>query len=282
MKKITALIVSLILVLCLLAACGGNAPSGNVPANTQNSAGQNQENNTNTNSNTKPAAPADVAPAPSVNLRFETAAYLDPSVNDTYNALAYASNSGNKTARVTVKYRALDKDGNVIKFFDQFKGSYREDSTATIYVPAGAKDLPIGFALPTGYAYDYSTGKEVPPMDHMDFEVTKIEDEEFKDLKEHFTPGGPTVKENHIYIYVKFDQEIGDNYKSIYANYTLLGYSNRVLTTVCCRNDYPLGSSSFPVDYAKEKNDSSILVYHSIPREPVDKWELHLGCIGAR
>lgn len=283
MKKTVALIFCLLLVLNMFAACGGKDSSApQPPTNTENAA-QNTENQAEQPTDPAPANNTENTPAaPSVTVSFDSKIYPNTDSNDYYNALAYATNSGDKPAQVKIRYKAFGKDGKVISYFDQFKGRYLEQTTDVLYVPAGARELPIGFILPSGLRYDLSAGKEMPEIDHMEFEVLETADEATEDLAAHFTPGEPEIKNGHIYVYVKFDQEIGDNYASLYPNYTLLGYSNGVLTAVCCKNSFPYGNSSMPVDYAKEKNNSSILVYHDIPNDPVDKWELCLGCIGGR
>lgn len=277
MKKALAIIVCLLLVLCLFSACGDNGtPSPQPPQNTgdQTDRPDGPAPADNTEENAPEAQP--------VTVTFDPKLYPNTDNDDYYNALAYVTNSGDKPAQVKIRYRAFDKEGKVMSFFDQFKGRYLEQATDVLYVPAGAKELPVGFVLPSGFRYDLSAGKEMPEIDHMEFEVLEISEEASEDLAAHFTPGDPEVRSNHLYIYVKFDQEIADKYSSLYPNYTVLGYSNGTLTTVCCKNSFPNGTSSISVEYAKEKNDSSILVYHHIPSDPVDKWELYLGCIGAQ
>ena len=278
MNKKLLTILSIFLVVTLLAACGGADPAPE-PA-------PQQPVETGEQADTAPDQPEEEpAPeAPAVSLEFDPHAYQNPDGDDYFNALVYATNSTDAIASAEIRYKAYDKDGNVISVFDMFGGGYREEFKQTLYVPAGAADFPIGFTLPQSFGYNFDTGETMPEIDHLEFELLGTGSVDAEDLKEHFTPGEPELKENHIYLYVKFDQEIADNYASIYPNYTLLGYSNGELSAVICRNDFPYSTSSMPVDYMVENNDSSMLIYHStyLPDVTVDRWELYLGCIGGQ
>jgi len=282
MQKTLSLIILIILVFSLMTSCGGDNQSAD-PDSAQSDKGVSQSiNDSNEKTDTdNMAEEGDTAPVQEpVTLVFDPHVYQDPDNDDYLNALIYATNDSDKVVMVTIQYKAYDKDGNVISAFDQFKNKYYEQYKEELFIPAGANDLPVAFSLPSGYKYDYSTDQDMPEVDHLEYELLETQETDLEEHKAHFESGEPEVKENHIYIYVKFDQEIGDNYTSIYPDYTLLGYSDGEVVTVCCRNNYPYGTSSFSVGYAKENTDSSFLVYHHIPHEPVDSWELFLGCIG--
>ncbi len=276
MNKKLLTILSILLVVTLLAACGGTETAPELAPQQPAESGEQAEN--------VPDQPEEEpAPeAPAVSVEFDPHAYQNTDNDDYFNALMYATNSTDAVASADLKYKAYDKDGNVISVFDPFGGKYKEEFKQTVYVPAGAVDFPIGFTLPQGFGYNFETGEEMPEIDHLEFELLGTGSVDAEDLKEHFTPGEPDLKENHIHLYVKIDQEIADNYASIYPNYTLLGYSNGELTAVICRNDFPYSTSSMPVDYMVENNGSSMLIYHStyLPGVTVDHWELYLGCIG--
>ena len=274
MNKKLLTILSILLVMTLLAACGGAQTSPEPAPEAPAESGEQAEN--------VPDQPEEepVPEAPAVSLEFDPHAYQSTDDDESFNALVYVTNSTDAIASADFKYKAYDQDGNVISVFDMFGGRYKEVFNQTVYVPAGVKDFPVGFMLPGGFGYNYETGEVMPEIDHIEFELTGTGSVDAEDLKEHFTPGEPEIRENHIYLYVPFDQEIADSYATLYPNYTLLGYSNGELTTVCCRNDFPYGTSSISVDYMKEHYDSSILIYHYAPSEPVDQWELYLGCIG--
>jgi len=280
-KKHFALFVSLIMLMCILTSCGGSSADPDTAA--EDAAQNNQVTEEQEDGGDQPEETEEPeASEPSVTLRFDTHAYPDPGNHDRYNVLTYATNSGDQTARATIRYKAYDHDGNVLDVFDNFNGKYNEEFEQDVYIPANVTDFPVAFSLPAGFKYDYSTGKDMPEIDHMEMELLEVQVEETEDIKEHFTPGEPEIKSNQIYIYVKFDQVVEDRYSTLFANYTLLGYSGGNVTAVCCRNDYPYGSSSFSVSYAKENSDSSFLVYHDVPRETVDTWELYLGCISGQ
>ena len=295
MKKPLLLIVSVLLCFSLLAACGGGEPSSvPSPSPAAESAPQSSAAPAG-GANASPvptqpagtAAPEETAPAPeeseppaapAVSLEFDPHVYRDTNDKNIFNALVYTANGGEVPVRADFRYRAYDKDGSVIRIYDQFHDRYSEAVKASVYVPAGVKDHPLGFKLPSGYGYDYKADKEMPEIDHLEFELLDTEEEPTEDLRAHFTPGDYEIKENHIYMYLKFDGEIADNYASLYPDYTLLGYSDGVLTTVCCRNSYPYGTSS-SVAYAVEHDDGALLAYHRVPTDPVDRWELYPGCI---
>lgn len=227
-----------------------------------------------------PAPEEATAPTgPVVSLEFDPHAYRDTNDNDYFNALAYCANSGGFPSCATVKYRAFDAEGKALMVYDRYHDRYTDEFKTNIFVPAFVKDYPVAFTLAAGFGFDVRTGETMPDIDHLEFEAVEISAVETEDLREYFTPGEPEIRDNHIYLYVKFDQEIADNYTSLFADYTLLGYSDGELIAVCCRNDFPFGSSAASVAYAVENNDSSLLVYHRVPREPVEKWEFYLGCI---
>ena len=274
MKKALFQIIPLFLVFGLLTACSG---ASSAPAASETAASETQE----PEAEATPAAePEEKAPAAELTFDFDSKAYQNPDDDDYLNALAYATSSFDKPVMATVRVQALDEEGNVMSAFDQFKDRYIEQYRTDLYVPAGAERFPIGFTLPAGYRYDLKEGKEMPAVGHLEFEVLEIQEVDLADLKEHFTPGEPEIRENHIYIYVKFDEEIADHYDSLYPDYTLLGYKDGVVTSVICKRCYPYGTTSMSVSYAKEHNDSSLLVYHNVYGQPADTWELYLGCIG--
>ncbi len=266
----------------LMTACSGENPSaGSDPAQTDEGISQSNEDANETTGTDDMTEEAETPAAhETITLVFDPHAYQDPGDDDRLNALVYATNNSDNTAMATVRYRVYDIEGNVISAFDQFNSKYYEQFKEDIFIPAGAKDFPVAFSLPSGYKYDLSTGQDMPEVDHIEFELLETKETDLKDLRSHFESGEPEIRENHIYIYVKFDEEIGNSYTTLYPSYTLLGYSGDTVTTVCCKNDYPYGNSSYSVAYAKENNNSSILVYHHIPNEAVDKWGLFLGCVG--
>lgn len=261
----------------LLAACAGSDTSSDQqPAESADSAVQND-----TETNADPDKET-AQESPSVFIRFDSHVYRNTDDDDFLNALTYATNNSDKTVQITIRCQAFDADGNVISAYDQFKGRYIDTYTTDLFVPAGVKDLPVAFVLPTGFRYDISKDEYMPEIDHLDLEMIGSQETDLEDLRDHFTVGVPEIKENHIYINVRFDEDIADNYTAIYPDHTLLGYSGDTVTTVCCRNSFPYGTSSVSVSYAKEHNDSSMLVYHDVFQEPADRWELYLGCIGAK
>lgn len=282
MKKTLILIILMLFIFSLMTACSGENPSaGSDPAQTDEGISQSGNDSNEKTDTDNMAEEGDTTPRNEpVTLVFDSHAYQDPGNDDYLNALFYATNNSDKVVMVTIQYRVYDKEGNVISAFDQFKNKYYEQYKEELFIPAGARDLPVAFSLPSGYKYDLSTGQDMPEVDHIEFELIETEETELEDLRSHFEPGEPEIRENHIYIYVKFDEEIENSYTSLYPSYTLLGYSGDTVTTVCRRNDYPYGNSSYSVAYAKENNNSSLMVYHHIPNDTVDKWELFLGCIG--
>ena len=276
MNKKLLTILSVLLAVTLLAACSG-AETAPEPAPEQPAESGEQAENVPDQPEEEPAPEE-----PAVSLEFDPHAYQNTDDDEYFNALVYATNSTDAVVSADLKFKAFDGDGNVISVYNPFGGNYREDFKQTVYVPAGAADFPIGFTLPSGFGYNYETGEEMPEIDHLEFELLGTGSVDAEDLKEHFTPGEPDLRENHIYLNVKIDQEIADNYASIYPDYTLLGYANGELTAVICNNDFPYSTSSMSVDYMVNNNDSSMLIYHStyISDVTVDQWELYLGCIG--
>ena len=242
-----ALLISIFLILSLLSACGGEsiAADGSAP----------------------------------VTLEFDSHAYPHTNDRNYYVGLVYASNSSDKPVEASFKYKVYDADGNALQAFDQFRGGYREQFSSSVYIPAGAENMPIGFLLASGLIYDMNTGEDMPPVDHIEYEFTKWREETTEDLRPHFTQGEYYIKNNDLYWPISFDQEISDNYSSIYADYTILAYSDGEVVVVCCRNDYPYGGSSWNVSYAKENNDGVFNAYHYAPYNiPIDNWEIYLGC----
>lgn len=306
MKRILALTVSLLLVLCLCTACGEKSQSESVedvlgsrapvsgnqekpdPQSSQDAAAESgnqteQPDEPSATESTEESGGEELPPAPAASLRFDPKLYQDPNDDDRYNVLTYATNSGDRPAAVTVRYRGFDKDGNAMSVFDMFRGVRTQEFRTTLYIPAGVEEFPVAFGLPTGFKFDMSTGEEMPEIDHMEYEVIDVQEADAEDLRYHFLPGvsEPEIRENHIYIYVKLDDEIADNYASIYANYTILGITGNEVTAVCCANSFPYGTSSFSVSYANEHNDGSVLIYHHVPLDPVDVWQLYIGCVAA-
>lgn len=302
MKKRIALLVSMLLIISLLSACGEKPSSVSEPAQSSSEpasvpeASAPAENEPSTDAAAEPEVetePEEIEPAqdeaepveeetpaaPTVTLEFDPHLYQDTNNDDSFHVLTYASNSGDKPVQAVFKYTAFDQEGNAISAFNMRTGGRSEVFKDSVYIPAGVENFPVAFTLPQSLVIDMSTGEEMPEIDHIDFELLEILEEETEDLREHFTPGEPEIRESHLYLFVKFDQEIADHCQSLFMSYTLLGYSNGVLTTVCCASGYPYSTSSYSVSYAKENNDNALLIYHRVPKEPVDKWELYLGCI---
>lgn len=306
MKKLLALFVSVLLVLCLCTACGEESrpepaedisSSAPVPGSQDKPESRSSEapapdSRDQTEQPDEPSAAEstaensgdDTPAAPAASLRFDPKLYQDPNSDDIYNVLAYATNTGEKPAMATVRYKAFDKDGNALSVFDLSKGRNIEEFRTTLYIPAGVEEFPVAFGLSSGFKVDFATGEEMPEIDHMDFEVLDVLDADAEDLRDHFLSGAgePEIRENHIYIYVKLDDEIAENYSSVYPNYTLLGMTGNEVTAVSCANYFPYGTASLSVSYAKEHNDGSLLIYHRVPSEPVDTWQLYIGCVGAQ
>ena len=282
MNKVFLRITSLFLVMSLLSACAGGAPAGSAPAASAESTAEAAANTEAqpTEEAAPSAEPEETTPELQIAVQFDPNAYQDPDNDDYLNALTYITNPSVRTVQLTIQCQAFDEGGNLISAYDQFRGKYLEKYTTDLSVPAGTENLPIGFTLPVGYKYDLSTDKNMPAVDHLEFELLEAQEVEWEDLRGFFTLSSLEEKSGHIYAYEKFDQEIEDNYTTLYPNYTLLGYSNGEVVSVSCLNSYPHGTTSVSVSYAKENTDSSMMIYRSVPREPVDLWELHLGCVG--
>ncbi len=282
MNKTFLRITSLFLAMSLLSACASGAPAGSTPAGSAESTAE-----ATASTEAQPgeevtpfAEPEETTPELQIAVQFDPNAYQDPDNEDYLNALTYVTNPSVNTVQLTIQCQAFDEGGNLISAYDQFNGKYIEKYRTDLYVPAGVENLPIGFTLPMGYKYDISTDKNMPAVDHLEFELLEAQEVEWEDLRGFFTLSSLEEKSGHIYAYEKFDQEIADNYTALYPNYTLLGYSNGEVISVSCQNSYPHGTTSVSVSYAKENTDSSMMIYRSVPKEPVDLWELYLGCVG--
>ncbi len=270
MKKIVSCVMLLFVILTLFSGCGSKEEAEiteNDTAETAETAAPTEE--------TEESPKEDF-----VSLNFDPNVYQSPDDDDYLNVLAYASNSSDQIAQVKIRYRAFDSEGNVFSVFEQFGGKYREQFTEELFIPAGAKDLPVAFVLPMGFRYDLHEDKQMPEIDHMEYEILEINETELEDLADHFSPGEPELKNGHLYVYVGFDQDVADSYESIYPNYTILGYKDGEVAAVCCKNWFPYSNGSYSVAYAKENDDSSIMAYHSLPAEAVDEWKFFLGCVG--
>jgi hypothetical protein len=260
MKKVLAFIVSMLLVLGLLTACGSNEPAQSSPDQPAESG------------ETAPE-PEDVPepaeePAPeedAVAIEFDSHAYPDTDDQDYYVGLLYASNSSDTVAEVSFRYKVYDVDGNVMEAYDPWYGRYNEEFSETVFVPAGAKERPIGFLLAPGLVYNLDKNEDMPAADYVEYEFKASEEVPVEDLAAHFTPGELTISSGHLHYPIKFDQEIADKYSSVYGNYTILGYSNGEVAAVCCRNSFPRGTSSWSVQYAKDSGDDAFEAYHDEP-----------------
>ena len=272
MKKIVSSVVLLFVILTLFSGCSGKEEAEiteNNTAETAETAAPTEE--------TEESLKEDF-----VSLNFDPRVYQSPDGDDYLNVLVYASNSSDQIARVKIRYRAFDSDGNVFSVFEQFGGKYREQFTEELFIPAGAKDLPVAFVLPMGFRYDLRADKQMPEIDHMEYEILETEKTELEDLADHFSPGEQELKGGNIYVYVGFDQDVADSYEAIYPNYTILGYKDGEVAAVCCQDWFPYSTGSYSVAYAKENSNSSILAYHSLPAEAVDEWKFFLGCVGGK
>ncbi len=270
-KKCFALILLLLLTVCLLTACGtkDSSPSPD-PAAPDVPQPEAQPDDT----------PEETVPEESVlSIEFDPKTYPDPGSDDVINALAYASSTSDKPVQVTVRYRVFDAEGNAIKAYDLSRGRELDQFETFLFIPAGAEDLPVAFSLHSGLRFSFESGEEMPEISRVEFETVDTQEVDFDDLADHFTVGDPQTDNYNITIPVGFDQEIADNYRSIYADYTLLGYKDGDVIAVYCKNDFPYGTSSYSVSYAVENSGSSISAYHYIYGVQADEWKLHLGCI---
>ncbi|MBQ5412892.1 MAG: hypothetical protein IIU19_05865, partial [Oscillospiraceae bacterium] len=159
-RKILAVLLILMLMVSMLAACGKKeADPVPDPAPQEDTQPEDQ-------SPEEPQEP--VKPADPVTIRFDTKAYEDPGSDEVFCALAYATSTSEKPVEVTVRYRAYDGDGNVIKVFDRFYSKYKEQCETSLFVPAGAADMPVSFRLEDGFGYNYDTDEERPEIDHLE------------------------------------------------------------------------------------------------------------------
>ncbi len=216
---------------------------------------------------------------PAYSMDFDPKAYVNPDDDRLLNALMYATNHSDRPVEMTVRCQAFDTEGNIISAFSLSKGEYVDEQTMKLYIPAEADHRPVAAALLPGYRYDMSTGQQMPEIDHLEFELLETKDSEWGEISEHFTPGEPEIRDGHIYVNVGFDQDVEEKYTSVYADYTILGYTGDAVTAVICSRNYPYGASSLSVEYAKESNNNALLIYHDIPNDPVDRWEIYMGCI---
>ncbi len=296
MKKFLSVIVSMLLILSLLAGCGGESSSKDQPAS-QPAGQSSQANETaslpsesaaadtgSTSANTGSDAPAkteEKAPeAPAFSLEFESRAFEHTRNDEYFNGLAYATNSSDQTLCVNIKYQVIDVDGNVMSAYNRFADRYTDTFKTSLYIPAGAKDLPIGFPLSDGLGYDIKKDERMPVIDHVEYEITGSEPVEIEDIRDHFSLGDYNLNNGYMHYSIMPDQEILDNYASIYLNYTILAYENGELISLMCCDDFPYGNSSRSVAYAKEHDNGAFIAYHDVPyKKNVDKWEMYLGCI---
>lgn len=269
-RKILSVLLILMLMVSMLTACGKKeADPVPDPAPQEDSVPEDQ-------SPEEPQEP--VKPADPVTIRFDTKAYEDPGSDEVFCALAYATSTSEKPVEVSVRYSAYDAEGNVIKVFDRFGNKYREKFETSLFVPAGAADMPVSFRLADGFGYNYETDEEMPEIDHLEIETLSMQEDSHKDLSSHFTPGDPQTDDYNLRILVKFDQDIADNYEMVYADYTILAYKDGQITAAYSRQGFPYGDS-FSVSYGVENHDGSILLYHDIYGLNADEYKLYLGCI---
>jgi len=271
MNKKVSLIVVLFLILSLLTSCGKTEPSSVPDTGTEGSGQSTADPGQAQPQDDDGGDDEDSRAGDTLSFVFDPNAYEHTNDDDFMYALVYATNRSEKAVRATLRYRIFDKEGNQISVYDRFKGRNSDQFTADLAVPCGAEDLPICFLLPDGIKYDYSTGEEMPEVDHVEFELVDTLEYDYEDLSEHFAPGEPEFKNDHLYLYVDYDQYISDNFGNLHFNYTLLGYSGGAVTCVCG------GSNNYSVEYGNENYDGSVLVYHRLPKEPVDEWKLFLG-----
>ena len=274
MKKVLAFIISLLLVLGLLTACGSDDSAQSSPEQPE----QASEPAAEPESSEEPAE----EPAPeerSVALEFDPHPYPDTTDQNYYVGLVYASNSSDQIVMASFQYEVYDADGNVMQAYNMWNGRYEEEFSESVFIPAGAKDLPIGFLLASGLRYDMNKGEDMPEAGRVEYRFVSSEEVPVEDLAAHFTPGEWYIDNGHLHYPIAFDQEIADNYSSVSGNYTILGYANGELAAVCRRNDFPGGTGSWSVSYAKENSNGAFEAYHYAPYDiTIDNWEMYLGC----
>ena len=269
-RKLLSVLLILLLMMSMLASCGKKeaepvpdpAPSEDTVPEDQSSEEQQE-----------PEKPADP-----VTISFDKRAFEDPGNDEAFCALAFASSTSDRPVEVTVRYRAYDAEGNVIKVFERFKNKYSEEFETSLFVPAGADDMPVSFRLADGFGYNYDTDEEMPEIDHLEIETLSMQEDDHKDLSSHFTPGEPQTDNYNIRILLKFDQDIADSYEMIYPDYTILAYRDGQIIAVYCRRSFPYGDC-FSVSYGVEKYDGAMLIYHYIYGLNADEYKLCLGCI---
>lgn len=291
MKRAFLAILCLLLIPGLLAACGESpAPSAPAPVSDDPAAEAPQPSAPAAEAvpqeDAAPAedAAAEEAPAPAedpVTLRFDPQPYVHTDDDEYYVGLVWAGNRSESPVEVTFTYQVFDAEGNPISAFNMMKGRREEKFTASVFIPAGAEELPIGFVLASGLVYDLEQDMQQAPAARVDYELADWQAVPAEDLAAHFTPGELSLDNGHLTWPIGFDETISANYSSVYADYTILGYSGDQVAAVCCRNDYPYGNSSWSVSYALE-NGGFFMAYHTVPYDRViDRWEIFPGCFAA-
>ena len=273
MKKTKKLIIAFLVLLAILSGCGKKEEETTLPENTEETAAAEVQEET---KEEEEKAEEDVT------IALDPQIYPNTDQSDYLNVLLYVTNNTDKIMAVTLSYQAFDSEGNVIAAYDQFSDRSKEKNKTDLFIPANVKDFPMAFTLPMGYRYNIKEDTYMPEIDHIDYEIVEEMPFEYDDIREHFEPEEAQIKNDHIYQYVKFDQEVSDNYETLYMNYTLLGYEGDKVSVVCCGNDYPFGTSSRSVANAKEEDDGKILFYHDVYGQTADEWKLFLGCVAGQ
>lgn len=269
-RKLLSVLLILLLMMSILASCGQKeAEPVPDPAPQEDTVPEDQP----SDDQQEPVKPADP-----VTISFDTRAYGDPGNDEVFCALAFASSTSDRPMEVSVRYRAYDAEGNIIKVFERFKNKYSEEFETSLFVPAGAVDMPVSFRLADGFGYNYDTGEEMPRIDHLEIETVSMQEDDHKDLSSHFTPSEPETDNYNIRILVKFDQDIADSYEMVYPDYTILAYKDGQIIAAYCRRSFPYGDS-FSVSYGVEKYDGAVLIYHYIYGLNADEYKLYLGCV---
>ena len=285
MKKALAIIISVMLIVSLLAACGSDSSvqnSGTQSGQTGEAAEVSGDSD-GSDPQDGPASGEKQIPAESaVTLEFDPHPYPSMDSQDYYVGLLYATNSSDKVVEAAFTYHVYDAEGNAIQAYDQWNDRYSEEFSASVYIPANVEDFPIGFTLASGLVYDMKKNEELPAADHVEYEFTESREVAIDDMSAHFTPGEFYINNDHLYYPIIIDEEISGSCTTVRGNYTILGYLGGEVAAVCCRNDLPGSTSSWSVDYAKENNDGALLAYHDTPYGvTVDNWEIYLGCFDA-
>ncbi len=285
MKKAIAAIISVMLIVSLLAACGSDSPvqnGGTQSGQTGETAEVSGDGAGSASQDGPMSGEEQLTAEPAVTLEFDPHPYPSMDSQDYYVGLLYATNNSDKVVEASFRYRVYDADGNAIEAYDQWNDRYAGEFSASVCIPADVKDFPIGFTLASDLRYDMKKDEEMPAADHVEYEFTESREGMIEDMVSHFTPGEYYIKNDHLYYPILFDEEISGSCTTVRGNYTILGYSGGEVAAVCCRTDLPGATSSWSVDYAKENNEGALLAYHDTPYgTTIDNWEIFLGCFNA-